>query len=300
MNRRIFDCFAFFNELDLLELRLKELNSVVDKFVLVEATRTFQKKEKPLYFEQNKHLFKKYLHKINHVIIDSYPTFWTKFRPVTTWHYDNHQKEGALKGITEAHPEDLILFSDLDEIPLPNKVLEVRDQTGIRVFEQFISYYFLNYVCTYINDNGGKAIAQKNRDGFARWRGSVMMEKKLITTLKDMRNFRDTEGPHIKVIPDAGWHFSYMGGLDKIIHKIDNWAHAEYNTEEFKSKRAVLNNIISGKDLFNDGMQFKIFDIHASKLPFPESIKSDVTRWKSFVKTTKDLEDEIKIQLSMD
>jgi len=73
---RIFDCFAFFNELDLLEIRLNELDPVVDKFILVESTRTFQKQFKPLYFNENKERFKKFLPKIEHVIVDHFPTFF--------------------------------------------------------------------------------------------------------------------------------------------------------------------------------------------------------------------------------
>ena len=101
---KVYDTFAFFNEMELLELRLRELNDVVDYFVLVEATRTFQKKEKPLYYELNKDRFKEWHHKIIHVVVDKYPTFWTKLRPVTTWHYDNHQKEGVLKAVQAFTP----------------------------------------------------------------------------------------------------------------------------------------------------------------------------------------------------
>lgn len=63
----IYDCFIFFNELDLLELRLNELSDIVDKFVLVEGTKTFQGDDKPLYFEENKDRFKEYI-KEKHII----------------------------------------------------------------------------------------------------------------------------------------------------------------------------------------------------------------------------------------
>lgn len=290
---KVYDCFAFFNEMDILELRLRELNEVVDYFVLVEATRTFQKKEKPLYFQQNKERFREFLPKIIHVVVDQYPTFWTKFRPVTTWHYDNHQKEGAMSGIKNAAPDDLIIFSDLDEIPLASKVLEYKNKPGIRVFEQFQAYYFLNYVCTRIHDYGGKAIAQQNRDGFGRWRGSVMLEKKLITNMKDVRNFRDVEGPHITVIRDGGWHFSYMGGLEKVMYKIQSWAHQEYNTPEFNTKEKVLNNILSGRDLFGEGMTYQLFDVRDPRLPFPKDLIQHPERWAHMVRSPEQLKQEV-------
>lgn len=290
---KIYDCFAFFNEMELLELRLKELSPVVDYFVLVEATRTFQKKEKPLYFTQNKERFAEFLPKIIHIVVDEYPTFWTKFRPVTTWHYDNHQKEGVLKGLKDAAPDDLIIFSDLDELPLASKILEYKNKPGIRVFEQFQSYYFLNYVCTRIHDYDGKAIAQQNRDGYGRWRGTVMLEKKLITTMKDVRNYRDVEGPNVQVIKDSGWHFSYMGGLEKVIYKIDSWTHKEYNTEQYKSKQAVLDNILNGRDLFGEGMKYELIDIANTSLPFPEEILKNPKKWKSMLRTPEELRAEV-------
>src|SRR5258707_12585633 len=71
---KIFDCFLFSNELDLLELRLNELNAVVDFFVLVEATVSFRGIQKPLVFERNKDRFSNFLHKIIHVVVNDMPT----------------------------------------------------------------------------------------------------------------------------------------------------------------------------------------------------------------------------------
>lgn len=292
---KIYDCFAFFNEMEVLELRLRELWDTVDRFVLVEATRTFQKKPKPLYFQENRERFKEFESKIVHVVVDRYPTFWTKFRPVTTWHYDNHQKEGILEGLHGASDEDLVIVSDLDEIPLPQKIRAHADQPGIRVFEQYQSYYFLNNVCTRIHDYGGKAVAQRNRDGFGRWRGTVMLEKKRIRTIKDTRNFRDEEGPHIQVIPDGGWHFSYMGGIDKIMHKINSWAHTEYNNPQFNTREKVIENILAGRDLFGEGMKFELLDIDRSTLPFPQEIREHRARWAPLTRTPAQLREELAL-----
>ena len=71
--RKIIDCFIFYNELDMLTYRLNILNDIVDYFVLVEATHTFIGKEKPLFYQDNKHLFEKFNHKIIHVIVDDFP-----------------------------------------------------------------------------------------------------------------------------------------------------------------------------------------------------------------------------------
>ena len=69
----IYDCFTFFNELDLLEIRLKILNDYVDKFVLVEAAKTHSGLPKPLYFNENKQRFLPYQDKIVHISLDNMP-----------------------------------------------------------------------------------------------------------------------------------------------------------------------------------------------------------------------------------
>lgn len=84
----IYDCFLFCNELDVLEIRLNELNDVVDRLVLVESAHTFTKLPKPLFFEQNKLRFEKLLPKIEHVIVNNCPGFFIS---------GEFQKPGAMK-----------------------------------------------------------------------------------------------------------------------------------------------------------------------------------------------------------
>lgn len=290
---KVFDGFAFFNELDLLELRLRELWDVVDHFVVVEATRTFQKTPKPLYFEKNKAQFKKYESKIIHVVVDQYPTFWTKFRPVTTWHYDNHQKEQILQGLKSANPEDQIIVSDLDEIPFPETVQAWKNKPGIKVIEHFQSYYYLNYVCTHINDYGGKALAQQNRGGFGRWRGSVMLPKSMITTIKDTRNFRDEERPDLTVVPEGGWHFSNMGGVEAVFYKMKSWAHKEYAGQDFTDIKIIARNMLEGKDSIGDGAKYELMSLLDQRLKFPKTLVQDQERWASMLMTKERLENEL-------
>jgi beta-1,4-mannosyl-glycoprotein beta-1,4-N-acetylglucosaminyltransferase len=89
----IYDCFTFFNELDILEIRLNILKNVVDKFVLVEATRTHQGKEKPLYFSENKARYKEFEDKIIHIVIDEYPPYEGK----SAWVLERYQRDMIAK-----------------------------------------------------------------------------------------------------------------------------------------------------------------------------------------------------------
>lgn len=112
----IYDCFTFYNELDLLEIRLNELNSEVDYFVIVEATRTQTGNKKKLYFELNKKRYAKFKSKIIHIIIKDMPNI--KYN--SAWVLENYQRNQIIKGLNKCDLKDIIFISDLDEIPNKN------------------------------------------------------------------------------------------------------------------------------------------------------------------------------------
>lgn len=290
--RKIYDCFTYFNEAELLELRLQHLWEEVDFFVLVEATQTFQKKAKPLFYADHKERFKAYQDKIIHLVVDDFPTFWSQLRPVKTWHIENHQREAFLKALGGADPDDLILVSDVDELPLAESLRSVREKQGIRVFEQYQSYYYLNNVCTHINDYGGKAVAQQNRGGYGFWRGPVLLEKRLIQNIKETRNYRDEDTPRIEVVREAGWHFSNMGGVEKLLYKMKSWSHSEYN--DLATPEKVVENILAGRDLIGQNMKFELVDIKSSALPFPKELVANPTgAWSSMIQSQATLKSEL-------
>ncbi|HXA00714.1 MAG TPA: hypothetical protein VNW99_01930, partial [Cytophagaceae bacterium] len=168
----IYDCFSFFNELELLELRLNELSPIVDKFVIVEATKTFQKKDKPLIYQKNKERFREFSNKITHIVVDEFPGFFYKFRKPTAWDYGDFQKDQVMRGLSDAKPDDILIISDIDEIPKPEKINFYKGSTGIKVFEQNFYYYFLN------------GLSVKKGDSPDLWRGPVMLKKKEFKSFK--------------------------------------------------------------------------------------------------------------------
>ena len=115
----VYDCFQFFNELDILKLRLHVMDPVVDRFVISEATETFSGKAKPLYYEENKEMFAEFADKIIHVVVDDTPQGYTHDR-------DTFQKNAVGRGLKNCTDDDIIIFSDLDEIPNPEKVKEIK------------------------------------------------------------------------------------------------------------------------------------------------------------------------------
>jgi beta-1,4-mannosyl-glycoprotein beta-1,4-N-acetylglucosaminyltransferase len=225
-----YDCFTFFNELDLLEIRMNVLDCVVDKFVLVEATKTFTNNDKPLYFNENKQRFKKFEHKIIHVIVDTYPEF------KDAWTFDHFQRNSIARGLVGCKDGDVILVSDLDEIPDPMSVLTYKNKKGVKVFKQKMFYYFLNNINITIPYWVNSATRMLSYADFKKNDSSAQKVKFL-------------KGP---LIQKGGWHFSYLGGIESIMLKIKSWAHQEYNHAEYADIEKVKERVRRGEDLFYD------------------------------------------------
>ena len=204
---KIYDCFLFFNELDILEIRLNELYNVVDKFIIVEATESHNNKPKDLFFLKNKSRFNKFLDKIDHFIID-------RFDSNQCWARENYQRNFLQNGVSKAEDNDIILISDLDEIPKKEQVLNLKSQSLFPyVFVQRHSSVFLNRVNKYEQEG--------------RWLGTAAALKKDIITFQDIINTKN----NFTQIENGGWHFSYCGDAKKIAYKIKNFAHSEYENE---------------------------------------------------------------------
>ena len=198
---KIIDCFPFFNELDLLEVRLNSLAPYVDEFVLSEMPVTHRGRRKPLFFEMNKERYKGF--KITHLIA---PTI-----DGSSWVLEHYQREYLLNGIDHiAGPEDIILLSDLDEIP---NLQDWKQEEG--VFRELIYYYYFN-VC-----------------GNRSWDTTVAFRRKnMRKTLQKVRNHKSL----YPVLPYGGWQFSTLGTPEEIVYKVESFAHVELDKPEFKGE----------------------------------------------------------------
>lgn len=254
----IIDCFPFFNEIDLLKIRLKLLDDIVDRVVLVESTRTFSLKKKKLFYNENKFLFEKYNKKITHIIVDNTPAlfnriflrkprqlFWLlkkgKSVSLNPHHIDFHQKNKISEGLKSCEDEDILLLSDLDEIPNPTVFNDLsflkNNKKGALMLRNFC--YFLN----------GKLYNERNEEVL--WLGPAILKFKNFRSFHAERreaiHSADKEKTNnFKIIKNAGWHFGYLGGLKKVQYKIRSAAHSELNTKELNNKRKIKNQIAEG------------------------------------------------------
>ncbi len=223
MCMKIYDCFTFYNELDLLELRLQELYTSVDHFVIVESNQTFTNRSKPFYFEINQDRYAPFLDKIIYVKVEDMPG------SDNPWHNEHHQRNAIMRGIESAHGNDIIIVGDVDEIPRAAAVDTLRhsDQT-IFAFRMPIYNFKFNYM-------------KLNPDLYSVWAMAarrVVFEEILPNSLRDMR-FGFFDAPYrfvnngCEVIEHGGWHFGYLGNREYLIDKARSFSHQEVNTPEF-------------------------------------------------------------------
>ena len=249
----IYDCFSFFNELDLLEIRLNVLKDVVDKFVLVEAGETHSGKPKPLHFKENEARFARFRDRISYVCIEKFPEVCT-----TDWARENYQRNAIVDGLKGAKDDDVVLVSDLDEIPRPEKIAEFAGRPGVKVFDQTYYAFYLNYrnvrqqwwygtrMVSYRDFCHAFDDVEVHEDEF------LPLEVNAGTTASKFRCRRlpRSRGGQI-VVKNGGWHFTCLGGAEALARKITSFAHQEYNPGDGKISVAELDAMIrAGKGPF--------------------------------------------------
>lgn len=224
---KIYDCFNFFNELDILEMRLNILYDYVDYFVIVESSVTHTGLEKEYFFENNKERFSKFMDKIIHFKVTDTPnnfinltetsddivkliyefiaTQKIRFKRDSQPDYgrDFYQKECVRRPLIGCDDDDIILISDADEIPNPETILKLGEldlNNNSYSLNQITYYYYLNMFKE------------------STWYGTKVSKYKNIKNLS-LNEVRGDESLTIK-IPNGGWHFSFMGGEEMVRTKL--------------------------------------------------------------------------------
>lgn len=217
----VYDCFTFFNELDLLEIRLNVLNDVVDRFVLVEAGQTHTGKPKRFLFEENKMRYSHFADKITYVRIESFPPGHD------AWWNENYQRNAIMQGLKSAKDEDVIMVSDLDEIPRPELVARFSKMSGVWSFNMVSYGFYLNFQdYRTFNMCGTKMLSFKDlKNGYdgerVIYNEFLPPELNVGTTVTKVRRspFPKSRGGERK-LRNAGWHFTCLGGAESLVTKM--------------------------------------------------------------------------------
>jgi beta-1,4-mannosyl-glycoprotein beta-1,4-N-acetylglucosaminyltransferase len=203
-NKMVCDTFMFYNEFDVLELRLECLDPYVDRFVLVESEVNHVGDPKPLYFRENKERFSKWLHKITHVIVTADETP----KDEDPWVREKYQRECVLKGLDGLPNNAVVMVSDVDEIPDMAKISCENLPSVICSVHMWMFEYSLDYLFT------GEP-----------WFGTVITNCELFKRVGP-NNLRDNRWKFFS-FKNSGWHLSSLGNLNHIWQKFQTYAHAK-------------------------------------------------------------------------
>lgn len=227
---RIVDGFIFYNEVEMLEYRLEVLWDVVDHFVVVEAPVTFTGRPKPMHFDPER--YAKYMSKIVHVVVDDMPE-----DAPSAWDREKFQRNAIARGFERLSlaPEDILVISDVDEIPNPQVLIRARSQglSGAAHLKQFFYYY--NFTSLVSNH----WLAAKIIPYGAYVSGNYTPE-----TLRRTNS-------NLPIIEAGGWHCSYFGDPEFISNKIKSFSHQEFNKERFTDTELIRARVAASLDLFN-------------------------------------------------
>ncbi|KAG0254167.1 hypothetical protein DFQ27_007008 [Actinomortierella ambigua] len=272
---RIYDMFLFNTELEMLEIRMNELDSVVDYFVVIESEETFQGHYKPLYFQKasRSEAFARFMPRVLHIVVPN----------ITLAEHERHHQMGLTgpwiieeylrnKGVQTAletlrpSPGDWIIHSDIDELPRASALAKIKNQKSVTspsVLSCDLFYYSFEF----------------KRD--TPWHGPVMAQFELAPTDVDpssdepvvldkngIRQFTKplwedwpnigyrlrvlTRDPKANIIPDACWQCSWcFSTIWQVKNKAASYSHADHNQATFMNNDWIIQHFQQGKDLFD-------------------------------------------------
>ena len=294
---KIFDCFMFFDENIILDVRLNILNQFVDYFVIVESRYNHNGHEKDLNFDINK--YKNFKDKIIYIIHENVPKEIKRINNHDSDHEknakyifnaafrENDQRNSIINGLNKAGEDDIILISDVDEIPNLKNVRFQEIKEKLIFFKQEMFYYKFNLKLPNLN-----------------WIGTKSCKKKYLKTPQWLRNIKDRKYPFyrldtifsdnkysdIKFVRDGGWHFTNIKTAEQIRYKLKSYLHHR----EFEVKPIPLdeiNRLITDKKAIYDlkldkrdqkigsGNKLEKYDI--DKLP--NYIRENLNKYKDWI-----------------
>ena len=246
----------FFNELDLLEIRLNELSRVVDLFILIEARKTHTGNKKRLYFNENKERFAEF--PITHIVVDDFP------EGLDSWGMEKNQRNAANEYIKSLNltDDDVVLFGDVDEIFKADAIKKLANIEGWQCagMSMFLFYYHLN--CFFTN--------------YA-WQHARMIRGGSI----DENSIRC--GPVDIQFEDTGWHFSFIGDIQE---KLSAYAHTEFDQPPFNTDEYIEERKENLQSLFDDKSEFVLIENFEY---LPEYVKNNFDRFAKYIKTEQTL-----------
>ena len=260
---KLYDCFMFSDETMLLKIRLNILHKFVDKFIISEARYLHNGKEKKLNF--NIKNFSEFKDKIEYIVVEEPPKLLKIYREDTkknieekkilnSMRLENHQRQMLVKGLKDLNSEDIILISDIDEIPnLENNDIN-KINNEIIIFKQKMFYYKFNLYYENFEWFGSKAIRKKNFVS-PQWLRNIKSKNYPIWRVDVF--FSKTKYHNIKFIDDGGWHFTCIKSPEEVHKKLLTFAHhQDYENSEI-TLDTLKERMVNKQALYNHSLDKK-------------------------------------------
>ena len=273
----LIDAFTYFNEKELVELRLKYLNPIVDYFIVIESNITFTGKEKKWNFPSVlKNNLGEFSHKIKYyqlnIKLDEIKNeeSWIidNIKGDDFWRIENFQRNYIKNVCKKFSDDDILIISDLDEIPSIKKLNFILASDFEKISPVALEQHLFHLDCNYLR--------------LESWRGSIVTTMKMCKT-SSPQMFRRLRN-RISHFTDGGWSFSSFGGYDRVKEKIESYAHSEHNNDKFKNPEHIANCQKTGADLFHRKIKSK----KVEKSFFPKDLLKLMEQKPTFYFGSKD------------
>lgn len=270
---KIIDAFCFFNELDMLEMRLNILAPYVDHFIVVEADHTFSGQPKSSHFAANRDRFKPFADKLTHHIarIDTSGMDFSHKpercdRSTDFWKIEYAQRNAIAETLKAFAPTDLAIASDVDEIPAPAAIERIRHSAWRQWLVSKIPHIFRQeeffYSAANLRDEPCLGSIITSCDSFARY------------TPQRIR----TKRKRLPKIAHGGYHFSYFMTPEQVANKISSFSHQEFNNEKFNTQDRIADRMGKGQDLFDRPIASRVVTLNH----FPPEVRQHLAKYPSF------------------
>jgi hypothetical protein len=273
---KVYDLFSFYNEFEVLEIRLQELWDTVDYFVLLESNVTYVGNPKPYLFDENKERFSKYMSKIRHIKLDVPFAEQKKVFPNEIddhWTREKYQRYAASQELTDLADDDIVIVSDCDEIPRAEMIEMIKeDENDYSRYLMFIPQlqYKINYMKTQYPSRHGVIMVTRGR-------AFINPQQE-----REFSFFWNPKPENTVIIDHGGWHFTYFGDDEHCINKIRNFAHTEQNRDniinEFDIDWMIRNKYGFEGNRTDERFEYVVVDEY-----FPKCITDNIEKWSHMI-----------------
>lgn len=275
----LIDSFLFNNEFEIAEARLRYLDDTIDYFVIAEATVSHSGQKKPLYWQERNFLADEFGDKIIYVTLHSSDfekqketVFGIPTDEISNIIGTSRKRIG--EEVINRFDSATLIYSDLDEIPRKESISAKKN--SLTLLEHSLHYYFVDCCCytvpftrlpwSLVIETGLLKDINLNR-----LRNKTFEAQANYLQLLNSENMNDDVNFHesltkqisnnlkidVELVPDAGWHLSYMGGIDKVIDKIRSSGHVEIFDDFDLDKEELLKKMNGGEDFLGRDIHFR-------------------------------------------